>query len=222
MSNSYELQAQFREDTGKGASRRLRHAGKVPAVLYGGNAEPRAITVNHQALLLHVENEAFFSNVIELQVGDLKQDAIVKDMQRHPAKHQIMHIDFQRIVAGEEIRMTVPLHFVGEENAAGVKLGGGKFSHLRNDVDIACLPKNLPEYIEVDVSGMELDDLLHMSDIKLPEGVEIPELAQGDEQDQPIISLHRPAAIVEPEDEEEVEAAAPEADGDETDADDKE
>ncbi len=202
MSNSFELQAEFREDLGKGASRRLRHAGKVPAVVYGGNADPRAITLSHQALLRHVENEAFFSNVITLKVGDVEQDAIVKDMQRHPAKKIIMHIDFQRIVAGEAIRMSVPLHFTGEDVAPGFKTGGGKFSHLINEVEIACLPKNLPEFIEVDVSTMELDALLHMSDIQLPEGVEIPEMAQGDGHDQAIISLQRPSVKEEVEDDE--------------------
>ena len=213
MSNSFELQAEFREDLGKGASRRLRHAGNVPAVVYGGNAEPRSITLNHQALLRHVENEAFFSNVITLKVGDVEQDAIVKDMQRHPAKKVIMHIDFQRIVAGEQIRMSVPLHFTGEDIAPGFKTGGGKFSHLINEVEIACLPKNLPEFIEVDVSELELDALLHMSDIQLPEGVEIPELAQGDGHDQAIITLQRPAVIVEEEDE--VDAGDVPTEGDE-------
>jgi len=142
-----------------------------------------------------------------LKVGDVEQDTIVKDMQRHPAKRVIMHIDFQRIVAGETIRMTVPLHFVGEEECKDAKLSGGKFSHMKNEVDVSCLPKNLPEYIEVDVSAMELDQLLHMSDIKLPEGVEIPELAQGDDYDQAIVSLHKPHVVVE-EDEETEDAPA--------------
>ncbi|MFK7886571.1 MAG: 50S ribosomal protein L25/general stress protein Ctc [Gammaproteobacteria bacterium] len=202
MSNSFELQAEFREDLGKGASRRLRHAGKVPAVVYGGNADPRAITVSHQELLRQVENEAFFSNVITLKVGDIEQGAIVKDMQRHPAKKVIMHIDFQRIIAGEAIRMTVPLHFTGEETAPGAKLEGGVFSRLKNDVDIMCLPKDLPEFIEVNVAEMNLDDLLHLSDIALPEGVELPDLTHGDENDLAVVSLHRPQKVKVEDDEE--------------------
>jgi large subunit ribosomal protein L25 len=195
MSNAFELQAEFREDMGKGASRRLRRAGKVPAVVYGGNADPRAITVSHQELLRQVENEAFFSNVITLKVGDVEQGAIVKDMQRHPAKKIIMHIDFQRIIAGETIRMTVPLHFVGEDVAPGAKLEGGVFSHLKNDVDIQCLPKDLPEFIEVNVTEMKLDELLHLSDLTLPKGVELPDLTHGDENDLAVVSLHRPAKV---------------------------
>ena len=210
MSISFELQAEFRGDQGKGASRRLRRDGKVPAVLYGGGEAPRAITLSHRELLKQVENEAFFSHIIELKVGDKKQSAIVKDMQRHPAKRVIMHIDFQRVVAGDAIRMNVPIHFIGEDVAPGVKTGGGIVSHMRNEVEIECLPKNLPEFLSVDVSQMELDDMLHLSDIVLPEGVEILELAQGPEHDQPIVSVHRPAKIeIEPE---EGEEAAPEGD----------
>ncbi|MEO1576576.1 MAG: 50S ribosomal protein L25/general stress protein Ctc, partial [Pseudomonadota bacterium] len=179
MSSTFELQAELREEQGKGASRRLRREGKVPAVVYGGDRKPRAITLLHQELLHHVENEAFFSNVINLKVGDVEQKAIVKDMQKHPAKRVIMHMDFQRVLADEKIRMSVPLHFTGADVAPGAKLHGGQFSHLKNDVDIACLPGDLPEFIEVDVSGMEIDDLLHLSDIKLPEGVELPDL-QGE------------------------------------------
>lgn len=192
MSSTFELQAELREEQGKGASRRLRREGKVPAVVYGGDRKPRAITLSHQELLRHVENEAFFSNVINLKVGDVEQKAIVKDMQKHPAKRVVMHMDFQRVLADEKIRMSVPLHFVGEDVAPGVKQGGGQFSHLKNDVDIACLPGDLPEFIQVDVSGMDIDDLLHLSDIKLPEGVELPDLAQGDEHDLAVVSLHRP------------------------------
>ncbi len=192
MSSQFELQAELRDDLGKGASRRLRREGKVPAVVYGGDRKPRAITLHHQELLHQVENEAFFSNVINLKVGDVEQKAIVKDMQKHPAKRVVMHIDFQRVLADEQIRMSVPLHFVGEDVAPGAKLAGGQFSRLKNDVDIACLPGDLPEFIEVDVSGMELDDLLHLSDIKLPDGVELPELAQDDAHDLAIVSLHPP------------------------------
>ncbi|MEM6639434.1 MAG: 50S ribosomal protein L25/general stress protein Ctc [Pseudomonadota bacterium] len=216
MSSSFELHADFREDMGKGASRRLRREGKVPAVVYGGNRKPRAITISHQELLHFVENEAFFSNVINLKVGDVEQRAIVKDMQKHPAKRLVLHMDFQRVLADEKIRMSVPLHFVGEDVAPGVKQNGGQFSKLKNDVDIACLPGNLPEYIEVDVSKMDIDDLLHLSDIALPEGVELPDLSQGDEHDLAIVSLHRPQKAAAVDDAGEAEEGADEAasDGD--------
>jgi large subunit ribosomal protein L25 len=190
MSDDFDLIAEIREDQGKGASRRLRNQGKVPAIIYGAGRPPRALLFNHNNVLKQLENESFYSSVLNIKVGDKSQAAIVKDIQRHPAKPIIMHMDFQRIVDDVEIRMNVPLHFIGEDIAPGVKTGGGKVSHLMNDVEIQCLPKHLPEYLEVDVSALELDDMLHLSDIKLPEGVEIPELAQGEEHDQAIVSVH--------------------------------
>jgi large subunit ribosomal protein L25 len=134
-----------------------------------------------------------------VKVGDNSQAAILKDVQRHPAKVQILHMDLQRIVEDEEIRMNVPLHFKGAEIAPGVKTSGGSVAHLMSDVEVVCLPKHLPEYLEIDISGLELDDMLHLSDIKLPEGVEIPQLAQGPEHDQAIVSIHviKAAAIEE-------------------------
>jgi large subunit ribosomal protein L25 len=190
MSDDFDLIAEIREDQGKGASRRLRNQGKVPAIIYGAGRPPRALLFNHNNVLKQLENESFYSSVLNIKVGDKSQAAIVKDIQRHPAKPIIMHMDFQRIVDDVEIRMNVPLHFIGEDIAPGVKTGGGNVSHLMNDVEIQCLPRYLPEYLEVDVSALELDDMLHLSDIKLPEGVEIPELAQGEEHDQAIVSVH--------------------------------
>ena len=216
MSDDFDLIAEIREDQGKGASRRLRHQGKVPAIIYGAGRKPRALTFDHNKVLKQLENESFYSSVLNIKVGNKSQAAILKDMQRHPAKPRIMHMDFQRIVEDEEIRMNVPLHFVGEEVAPGVKTGGGKVAHLMSDVEIICLPKYLPEYIEVDVSAMELDDMLSLSDLKLPAGVEVPALAQGPEADQPVVAIHVIKAA--PIEEEEVEEAGEGAEAAEPDA----
>ena len=190
MSDKFDLIAELREDQGKGASRRLRHQGKVPAIIYGAGRKPRSLMFDQNKVLLQLENESFYSSVLNIKVGDKSQAAILKDLQRHPSKPVIMHMDFQRIVDDVEIRMNIPLHFIGEDVAPGVKQGGGSVSRLMNDVEVECLPRYLPEYFEVDISKLELDEMLHLSDIKLPEGVEIPELAQGEEHDQAIVSIH--------------------------------
>ena len=190
MSDKFDLIAELREDQGKGASRRLRLKGKVPAIIYGAGRPPRALVFDQNKVMLKLENESFYSSILNIKVNDKSQAAILKDLQRHPAKQMIMHMDFQRIVDDVEIKMNVPLHFLGEEVAPGVKDGGGSVSHLMNDVEVYCLPKFLPEYIEVDVSELELDAMLHLSDIKLPEGVEILGLEAGEESDQGIVSIH--------------------------------
>ena len=190
MSEAFDLIAEMREDQGTGASRRLRRKGKVPAIIYGAGRPPRLLAFDHNKVIKQLESESFYSSILNIKVGEKSQAAIVKDIQRHPAKPIIMHMDFQRIVEDEEIKMNVPLHFIGEEFAPGVKDGGGKVARLSNDVEVSCLPKNLPEYLEVDISDLELDAMLHLSDIKLPKGVEIPQLAQGPEQDHAIVSIH--------------------------------
>ena len=211
MSDDFDLIAELREDQGKGASRRLRHQGKVPAIIYGAGRPPRSLQFDQNKVLQQLDNESFYSSVLNIKVGDKSQAAILKDLQRHPAKPIIMHMDFQRIVDDVEIRMNVPLHFIGEDIAPGVKQGGGNVSRLMNDVEVSCLPKFLPEYLEVDISELELDAMLHLSDIKLPEGVEIPGLEQGEETDQAIVSIHViKAAPVE----EDVEEGAEVAEGD--------
>jgi large subunit ribosomal protein L25 len=225
MSDDFDLIAEIREDSGKGASRRLRHAGKVPAIIYGAGRPPRALAFDHNKVLLELENESFYSSVLNIKVGNKSQAAILKDLQRHPARNQIIHMDFQRILADQEIKMNVPLHFINEEIAVGVKQGGGVISRIMSDVEIVCLPKHLPEYLEVDVADLELDDMLHLSDIKLPEGVEIPELAQGEGHDHAIVSIHviKAAPIeddeVEAEEGEAAEGDAPEAEGDSDESD---
>ncbi|NNC77698.1 MAG: 50S ribosomal protein L25/general stress protein Ctc [Woeseiaceae bacterium] len=213
MAEDFDLIAEFREDQGKGASRRLRREGKVPAVIYGAGRPPRALAFDHNKVLKQTESESFYSSVLNVKVGNKNQPAIIKDLQRHPAKQQIMHIDLQRIVADQEIRMNVPLHFLNEETAAGVK-EGGKVAHLMSDVEVVCLPKDLPEYLEIDIENLELDGMLHMSDIKLPSGVELPELQQGPEHDHAIVSIHIIKAAPIEEEETEVAEGEETAEGD--------
>lgn len=219
MASEIHLVAEYRDDTGKGSSRRLRHAGKVPAIIYGAGREPRALTFDHNELLKATENEAFMSSVLQIKVGENMRRTIIKDVQVHPAKRQILHIDLQRVVEDEEIRMTVPLHYLNEESAPGVK-AGGSVSKTMVEVEVVCLPRYLPEYLEVDLVGMELDDMLHMSDIKLPEGVEITALTQEPPSDEAIVSVHVLRVAEEPEEEEAAEAdedaedAAPKKDDD--------
>ena len=208
MADKFDLIADYREDMGKGASRRLRRDGMVPAIIYGAGRPPRLLKFDHNKVTRALENESFYSSVLNIKVGNKSQAAIIKDIQRHPAKRQIVHIDLQRIVDDEPIRMNVPIHFIGEDVAVGVKQGGGSVSCLRTDVEVVCLPKHLPEYLEVDISALELDEMLMLSDIKLPEGVEMPELAHGPENDQGIVSIHVIKAV--PIEEEELEAAAAE------------
>ena len=205
MAEKFDLIAEFREDVGKGASRRLRREGMVPAVIYGAGRPPRSIAFDHNKVIKQMENASFYSSVLNVKVGDKSQAVILKDLQRHPARRLIMHMDLQRIVADEVIRMTVPIRFLNEDVAPGVKVGGGKVSHLMNDVEIVCLPKDLPEYLEIDVADLELDELRFMADIPLPEGVEIPALAQGEEANRPIVSIHIIKEVVIEEEEEMLE-----------------
>jgi len=191
MKTSFELIAEFRETQGKGASRRLRHEGKVPAILYGGHSEARALTLSHQKLIVMLENERFYSTILSLKVGDQTQNAILKDVQRHPYKNAIVHIDFQRVEDNQKIRMSIPLHFVGAAVSPGVKTQGGLVSHLRNEVEVSCLPKDLPEFIEVDMSALSLNESIHMSQLKIPEGVELTALAK---EDAAVASIHSPRA----------------------------
>ena len=206
MSDKFDLIAELREDQGKGASRRLRLKGKVPAIIYGAGRPPRSLSFDQNKVLHQLDNESFYSSILNIKVNDKSQAAILKDLQRHPAKQMIMHMDFQRIVDDVEIKMNVPLHFIGEELAPGVKTSGGSISRLLNDVEVSCLPKYLPEYLEVDISELELDEMLNLSEIKLPEGVEIPQLAPGIDNDQPMVSIHVIKEVVIEEEEVEDEA----------------
>jgi len=193
MKTSFELVADDRTGTqGKGASRRLRRSGKVPAILYGGHAEPRLLTLDQQNLLTMIVNERFFTTILNLRVGGETQAAIIKDLQRHPARNLVMHVDMQRVLDNEKIRMTIPLHFAGATSAPGVKTQGGVVSHLLNEVEVSCLPKDLPEYLEVDMSAMNINEMKRLSDIQLPAGVEIVLLTHG--RDEAVASIHHPRA----------------------------
>ena len=191
MKTAFELAAEFRDAQGKGASRRLRHEKKVPAILYGGHREPRALSLDHTKLMLLLDNEHFYSTIINLKVGELNQAAILKDVQRHPARNAIVHIDLQRVLDDEKIRITIPLHFKGEAGSPGVKKGG-VVSHLKNEIEVSCLPKDLPEFLDVDLSAVDLNQMLYLADIPLPEGVEILALTHG--RNAPIVSIHHARA----------------------------
>ncbi|HVF16937.1 MAG TPA: 50S ribosomal protein L25/general stress protein Ctc [Steroidobacteraceae bacterium] len=202
MKTSFDLVADPRDGVqGKGASRRLRRSGKVPAILYGGNTEPRQLILDHQNLLTLLVNERFYSTILSLSVNGEKQAAILKDVQRHPAKNQVLHLDLQRVLENEPVRMRIPLHFKGAAGSPGVKTQGGIVSHLLNDVEVSCLPKDLPEYLEVDMSEMQMNDMKRLSDIPLPGGVSLVALAHG--RDEAVVSIHHPRA-------EEAEAATAE------------
>jgi large subunit ribosomal protein L25 len=207
MSTKFELAAEDRTDLGKGASRRLRRANKVPAILYGGHREPRCVTLDHAALIHDLENESFYSSVLTITIGDKSQPCVLKDLQRHPARNQVLHVDLQRVLEDEEIRVLVPLHFLNEQTAPGVKQEGGTVSRMITEVEVSCLPKHLPEYIDVDVGQLQLDEMIMLSELSLPEGVSIPDLAQGEEADRPVLSIsHMKMAAVEEEEAEEAEA----------------
>ena len=193
MANEFLLNAELRTDLGKGASRRLRHAGKVPAILYGTGKDPVSLTFVHTELAHQIDNEAFFSHILKVKIGGKDEQAIVKDLQRHPSRPIIMHIDLQRVSATEKIRVQVPIHFVNEENSPGVS-EGGLVAHSLTEVEIACFPGDLPEYIEADLSGLALGDIFHLSDLKLPKGAEVVELTHGESHDQAIASVHMPRA----------------------------
>ncbi len=164
MAQEFDLIAELREDRGKGASRRLRHQGKVPAIIYGAGRPPRSLTFDHNKVIRQLENESFYSSILIIQVNEKSQAAIVKDIQRHPSKPQIMHLDFQRIVEDEKIRMNVPIHYLNAEDAAGVKDEGGSVSQLITDVEVTCLPMDLPEYFEVDIENLGLNEMLYIAD----------------------------------------------------------
>ena len=200
----FVLNAQERSDLGKGASRRLRrNAGLIPAVIYGGEKAPQSVTLELREISKLLENEAAFSHVISLNVGSAKETVLIKALQRHPSKGFVMHADFQRVVAGQKLTAHVPLHFINEATAVGVKVGGGEISHVIAEVEVSCLPKDLPEFIEVDLAKVELGQIVHLSDLKLPKGVELVQLAHGN--DLAVANIHASRVVKE---EGEGEAAA--------------
>ncbi len=226
MSDHVELAAQPRNDVGKGASRRLRReADLVPAVLYGAGEDAVALSIPHKDLHKACETEAFFSQIITIKIDSDGTPAIIKDLQRHPAKDRILHADFYRVRMDQAIQVEVPLHFINEEDAPGVKLHNGQVNHVMTSVTIECLPGQLPEYIEVDVVSLDIGDSISMSQIVLPEGVLIPELEQGEDHDQVIVNVTEMHVEVEEEPEESVapdEVEASEQSGDDAAADEDE
>ena len=179
MSDSHTIIAELRDVQGTGASRRLRHAGKIPAVLYGAGKQPAMLTLSHNSLIHNLENESFHSSILTVEVAGKKEKAILRDVQMHAYKQLIMHVDLQRISATDKIHMSVPLHYTGGDEAPGVKIESGIVSHLITELDIICLPENLPEYLSVDVSALQIGDSIHLSEIALPEGVESTTLSHG-------------------------------------------
>ena len=185
------LNATTREDMGKGASRRLRHAKKLPAIVYGGEGkEPVSITLQQKDVQHKLPDEHFYSQVLSLVIDGAAEDVLLRDIQHHPYKQEVMHMDFIRIDANHAVHVHTPLHFIGEEGSPGIKQEGGVVSHMMMEVELECLPKNIPEFIEVDLSGMHVGDIVHLSDLKLPEGVEVLALKHGEEYDAAVVSMH--------------------------------
>lgn len=196
MRIGFEIQADFRDDQGKGASRRLRRRGKIPAIVYGGKVAPRQIILDHQNLLTMIDNEKLYTSIVRIKVGDEAQEVVIKDVQMHPAKNAIMHIDLLRVLPDEKIRIYLPIRVTGAAASPGVKTQGAVVSTRIADVEVVCLPKDLPEYLEIDASAMQLNETKFLSDIPLPEGVVIPQLQQG--RNVAVVSLHEPRTA-EPE-----------------------
>jgi large subunit ribosomal protein L25 len=206
---NFKLDASVRTDLGKGASRRLRREDKLPGIIYGGEEAPVSITLDHNKVNNSADFEAFYSHVLEINLDGKVVEVLVKDMQRHPFKPKITHIDFQRVIAGQDVHTNVPLHFVNEEKSAAVKAGGIAEHHV-TEIEVTCLPKNLPEFIEVDMAGVEMGQTLHLSDLTLPAGVSSVELAKNDEAHDLAVVTVKPAPKAAETDEDGEEAASEE------------
>ncbi|AHI31388.1 MULTISPECIES: 50S ribosomal protein L25/general stress protein Ctc [Marinobacter] len=195
MSQEFLIEAFPRGDQGRGASRRLRREErKIPAIIYGGKKEAVSISIWHNELKKALENEAFFSHILTIELEGKKESVILKDLQRHPYKPLLTHADFLRVDKDHEIHVNVPLHFLNEETAPAIKLQGGVANHQINEVEVICLPQNLPEFLEVDMTAVEMDQVVHLSDLKLPKGVRIAALLQGEDHDLPVVAIHKPRA----------------------------
>src|SRR5512135_3942130 len=208
MATTHEIPAESRSDEGKGASRRLRHSGKVPAIVYGSSEPPANIQLDHNTVWLASHNEWFYSAILDLALDGKKQKVLLRDLQRHPFKPQLLHLDFQRVDENKAIRIRVPLHFLNQEKSPAGKMAGVLISHAMTDVEISCLPRNLPEYISVDLSELKVGDIVHLSAIKLPTGVEIPALRLGKEHDAAVVTAQEIKQEVEAAPVAEAEAAA--------------
>jgi len=207
MAQIHEIKAQNRTDEGKGASRRLRHAAMVPAVVYGANQPPQSIQIEHNTILLAAKNEWFFSSILDLNVDGKVQKVLVRDWQKHPFKQQMLHMDFLRVNENEAIRVNVPLHFLNQEKSQAGKTSGVVISHNLTEVEVSCLPGNLPEFIELDLADLKPGDIVHLSQVKLPKGVTLPALNLGADHDIAVVTANTVKEEAEPA----AEAAAPEA-----------
>jgi len=203
MSEDFKLDATARNDLGKGASRRLRRlANQVPAVIYGGTVAPVSVSVSHNELMKHLEHEAFYSHIISLNVDGTAQDVILKDVQRHPSKPVVLHLDFLRIDKSTKLHTHVPLHFINEAFSKGVKIQGGKVVHNLTQLDVVCFPHQLPEFIEVDLANAETGTIIHISDLKLPSGVVSADLLKGADHNLAVATVVKPKGAAEGEGEE--------------------
>ena len=189
MTKDFNLIAELRDEAGTSNSRRLRRSGMVPAVIYGAGQGSLSLAIDHNQLLKKIASENFLTSIISIKIKDKEESVLIKDIQVHPSKRQILHLDLQRVIADQVIRINVPIHFINGDLSPGVKLEGGSVSALMNEVEVSCLPKNLPERLEVDVAEMELDELLYLSDIPLAEGVEISLLTQEEPNNEPIVAI---------------------------------
>ncbi|MDR1076136.1 MAG: 50S ribosomal protein L25/general stress protein Ctc [Xanthomonadaceae bacterium] len=206
---NHVIKVERREDEGKGASRRLRRAKRIPAIVYGGELKPVSIQLNHEEIWLASQNDWFYSSILDLSLNGDIQKVLLRDMQRHPYKQIIMHLDFQRVSDNEELRTSVPLRFVNEETSPAGKLAGVLIMHELNEVEVVCLPKDLPEFIEVDLANLQLGDVIHLSDLKAPKGIEFPalHLAQTDKEHDAAVVIAKHARVEEAPAAEEGESA---------------
>jgi len=200
MTTTFRLTADRRGDTGRGANRRLRLRGGVPAVIYGAGKEPLDIELNARELMHQLENEAFYSHILTLTVAGTEERVVLKAMQRHPSQPRLLHLDFLRVDENKAITVRVPLHLVNEDSCVGVKQEGGIISRIITELEVSCLPSRLPEYIEIDIAGLHLGETLHLGDLETPAGVTIYALAHGGDPAQPVVSVHAPRVVVEEED----------------------
>ena len=187
---SLELNATLREDKGKGASRRLRHANTLPAILYGSGKDSVSITLQQKDVQYRLPDESFYSQVLSLNIDGKAEDVLIRDIQHHPYKMEVMHMDFVRVDAKKVVHVFSQLHFIGEDVSPGVKTEDGVINHVVTEVELECLPKNIPEFIEVDLSAMHVGDVVHLSDLKLPKGVIVLALKHGEEHDTAVVGMH--------------------------------
>ena len=196
MSTNFTINAKSREDTGKGASRRLRRlTGEVPAIIYGGKKDAEKISILHKDITKALENDAVYSSIISLSIDGKAEDTIIKDIQRHPAKQIILHMDFLRVSKTTKLQTRVPLNFINEDTCVGVKLGGGLIAHTMTDIEVSCLPKDLPESIDVDMAEVDVGQIVHLSDLTLPDGVESISLSQGADYDLTVATVNKQKAV---------------------------